>query len=162
MAQRKILNNVSLTFAQIKIFALESMAKLEGLKLASKADNYQSMLDSIVEDMLNKQRLRAKRHRELLSLRQTMINLREKSTYLEESSKSYHDYIDACLAQLTNKKGKSKKPLPFSRQYYHIQNLRKSGAVPKFGSFKYTAAELHKKGVLISIEDTSVKQYLIS
>ena len=78
---------------------------------------------------------------------------------MKNRRKSYHDYIDACLKQLTNKKGKEMKPIMFLKQYYHLRSLQKSGAVPKFGSFKYTAAELHKKGVLISIEDTSSKQY---
>lgn len=150
----------SITFSQLKIKALENMAKLEEFGAASKTDSYQSMLDNIVQDMLNKQRFRAQRRRELLSLRQTMINLKEKSTYLQESTTSYHDYIDACMAQLVNKKGKTKKtPLLFSKQYYHMQSLKKTGQVPKFGSFRYTASELHKKGVLISIDDTSLKQY---
>jgi len=69
------------------------------------------------------------------------------------------NYIDACLAQLANKKGKRKKaPLLFSKQYYHLQSLKKEGHVPKFGSFKFTASELYKKGVISSIDDTSVKQ----
>lgn len=31
--------------------------------------------------------------------------------------------------------------------------------MPQFGSFKYTAADLYKKGVIISIADYSPKQY---
>lgn len=152
--------NTSISFQQLKVLALEAMTKLEGPGIVSKKDHYQSMLDSIVEDMLTKQRRRAIRLRELQSLRKTMANLTEKSQFLDESSKSYHDYIEACMAQLATKKGKGKKsPLLFSKQYYHLQTLKKSGKVPKFGSFKYTAAELHKKGVLLSIEDTSVKQF---
>ncbi|KAJ3303693.1 hypothetical protein HDV03_003566 [Kappamyces sp. JEL0829] len=149
----------NLTFAQIKILALENMAKLEEFEVVSKKDHYQSMLDKIVEDMLTKQRRRTYIHRELLSLRKTMFNLEEKSTYLADSAKSYHDYIDACMAQLSNKKGKGKKPMLFSKQYYHEQSLKKSGMVPKFGSFKYTAAELHKKGVLISIDGTPASKF---
>jgi Ras GTPase-activating-like protein IQGAP2/3 len=38
--------------------------------------------------------------------------------------------------------------------------LKKNGNVPQFGSFKYTAAKLFEKGVLISIEGTTSKQYL--
>ena len=55
-------------------------------------------------------------------------------------------------------KGKAK-PLMFSRQWTHIRDLQKSGKVPQFGSFKYSAAELHKKGVLISVDEYSPKQY---
>lgn len=49
--------------------------------------------------------------------------------------------------------------MPFTKQYYHLQNLKKEGAVPKFGSFKYTAQKLHEKGVLISIDDHTTKQF---
>jgi Ras GTPase-activating-like protein IQGAP2/3 len=135
------------------------MAKLEEWDLVSKKDHYQSMIDQIVEDMLTKQRRKAQIHRELLSLKKTFINLEEKAQFLDESSKSYNDYIDACMTQLSNKKGKAKKvPMLFSRQYYHEQSLKKSGQIPKFGSFKYTAAELHKKGVLISIDGTATNK----
>lgn len=41
--------------------------------------------------------------------------------------------------------------LPFTQQYFHIRNLKASGKVPKFGSYKYTAARLQEKGVLLSI-----------
>jgi sulfur relay (sulfurtransferase) DsrF/TusC family protein len=47
----------------------------------------------------------------------------------------------------------------FSKQYYHLQELKKAGGVPQFGSFKYTAAKLHEKGVLISIEEHTPKQF---
>lgn len=136
------------------------MAKLEEYDLVTKDDKYQSMLDKIVEDMLNKHRRRTQIHRELLSLQKTIANLQEKEKFLRDSIDSYYNYIDSCMQQLTSKKGKSKKaPSIFSKQYYHLQTLKKSGEVPKFGSFKYTAAELHKKGVLISIEDVAPNKY---
>ena len=54
---------------------------------------------------------------------------------------------------------KHKHVMPFSRQYFHMKELKKEGKVPQFGSFKYSAAELYKKGVLIGIDDYDVKQY---
>ncbi|KAI8924263.1 hypothetical protein BC831DRAFT_501250 [Entophlyctis helioformis] len=148
-----------MTFLQLKVKALENMAQIEAAGQATKADGYQSMLNVLVEDLLNKQRRRAQRRREFQSLQTTLVNLEEKAKFMEEQKKSYHDYIDACMAQLTNKKGKPKKAPLFSRQYYHMRDLQKSGKVPQFGSYKYSAADLHKKGVLISIDDYSPKQY---
>ena len=49
--------------------------------------------------------------------------------------------------------------MPFTRQYYHMRELNKQGKVPQFGSYKYSAAELHKKGVLIGIDEYEPKQY---
>ncbi|KAI8799673.1 hypothetical protein BJ742DRAFT_844964 [Cladochytrium replicatum] len=149
-----------MTFAILKKKALEGMARLEEEGKVSKANCYQDMIDSIAKDMLNKHRRRNQRRRELLSLKQTFGNLEEKSTYLNDQKKSYHDYINSCMTQLTSKKGKSKKtPFMFTRQYYHLRELEKSGKVPQFGSYKYTADVLHKKGVLISVADYSPKQY---
>ncbi|KAI8914600.1 hypothetical protein EDD86DRAFT_186564 [Gorgonomyces haynaldii] len=149
-----------MTFGQVKQAALEKMAHLESLGLVSQKDEYQTMLDSIAEDMLTKQRRRAQRKREFQVLKNTMKNLQDKAQYLDEQKQSYNNYIEACMGQLQNKhKGKSKKPMLFSKQYYHVRDLQKSGQMPKFGSFKYTAQELHKKGVLISIDDYSPKQY---
>jgi Ras GTPase-activating-like protein IQGAP2/3 len=62
------------------------------------------------------------------------------------------------MSQL-GKKGKQKRVIPFSRQYYHLRQLNKEGKVPQFGSYKYSASELAKKGVLISIDDYEPKQY---
>jgi hypothetical protein len=151
-----------MNFAQLKSKALENMAKLEEVNLVTKTDFYQSMLDMMVQDMINKQRRQQKRRQEIQQLKKTMENLNEKSSFLSEAAKSYHDYIDSCMSQLTNKKGKGKsnKPILFSQQYYHLQELKKNGgSVPKFGSFKFTAKSLHEKGVLVSIEDHSPKQY---
>ena len=54
---------------------------------------------------------------------------------------------------------RGKKPVMFSKQYYHMRELQKSGKAPKFGSFKWTADALFKKGVLISIDDYLPRQY---
>ena len=153
--------NISLTFSKLKIKALENMSQLEEAGKVTKSDKYETMLNEVVEETLNKQRRRSQRRREYQSLLLTLDNLKQKADFMLEQKQSYHDYIDACFSQLSNnKKGKNKKVvLPFSKQYYHLKTLQKSGKVPQFGSFKYTAAELHKKGVLISIDDYNPKQY---
>ncbi|KAI8585597.1 hypothetical protein BDZ88DRAFT_502223 [Geranomyces variabilis] len=152
-------NGGSPTFFSLKRRALENMAQLEADGEVSKRNKYQDMLNAIAKDMLTKSRRRARRRKELISLRNTLKNLQDKSLYLEEQKKSYHDYISACMAQLGNKKHKGKRPLPFTKQYAHHKSLQKAGTVPKFGSFKYTAADLHRKGVLISLDDHSPSKY---
>jgi Ras GTPase-activating-like protein IQGAP2/3 len=54
---------------------------------------------------------------------------------------------------------KKKFVLPFTQQYFHMRSLKASGKVPKFGSYKYTAQRLFEKGVLLSVEQFSQKQY---
>jgi hypothetical protein len=110
------------------------------------------------KDVLNKHRRRTRRQKEIESLQKTLSSLQDKSAYLNEQKTSYHDYISSCMAQL-GKKGKQRRTIPFSRQYYHLRQLTKEGKVPQLGSYKYSASELFKKGVLISIDDYEPKQY---
>jgi hypothetical protein len=156
-----------MTFAQLKCHTLENMAKLEKFGIFTTVDGYQSILNMIAGDMLNKQIRKAQRGKELITLMSTIKNIRDKASFLNEQKQSYHGYIDACMAQLQSKtKGlvsvnyrKAKKPILFSKQYYHLRDQQKAGTLAKFGSYKYTASELHKKGVLISIVDYTPKQY---
>jgi Ras GTPase-activating-like protein IQGAP2/3 len=43
--------------------------------------------------------------------------------------------------------------LPFTKQYFHIRELQKSGRVPRFGSYKYSATRLLEKGILVSVQN---------
>ena len=49
--------------------------------------------------------------------------------------------------------------MPFTKQYFHLRDLQKSGKSPQFGSFKYSAAELYNKGILLSIDQYSPRQF---
>lgn len=40
--------------------------------------------------------------------------------------------------------------MPFTKQYNHQRELERSGKVPKFGSYMYSARTLSDKGVLVS------------
>ena len=55
---------------------------------------------------------------------------------------------------------KQKTVMPFTRQYYHLQELKKQGKTPKNGSYSYTAERLFQKGVLVELKDVSEKQYV--
>lgn len=140
--------------------ALELCERLEEKKIVTRENGYQDILNDIARDMLNKHRRRRQRAKEIESLKKTMDLLEEKSEYMEDQKKSYNDYVNACMSQFNNaKRGKQKRVVPFSKQYFHMKELQKTGNMPQFGSFKYTAEQLHKKGVIVSIEDVSQKQY---
>lgn len=40
--------------------------------------------------------------------------------------------------------------MPFTKQYNHQRELERSGRVPQFGSYKYSARTLSDKGVLVA------------
>ncbi len=49
--------------------------------------------------------------------------------------------------------------VPFTRQFFHWRDLLKSGRAPQFGSYRYSAQELYDKGILLSIEQYSPRQF---
>ncbi len=49
--------------------------------------------------------------------------------------------------------------LPFTKQYFHLRDLQKSGQNPKFGSYLYSAKDLYEKGILLSIDQYSPRQF---
>lgn len=54
---------------------------------------------------------------------------------------------------------KKKFLMPFTKQYNHQKELERSGRVPKFGSFKYSARVLSEKGVLVSWSGMSERDW---
>lgn len=150
----------SMSFAQLKKHALENILDLEAEDMVTRENNFQDMINAIAADIVNKNRRRTQRATELPKLQQTLGHLDAKRAYLEEQHNSYTDYISVCMQNLTSKNGrKARFVMPFTRQYFHIRELRRHGRVPKFGSHKYTAKQLYDKGVLLQLEGVSPKIY---
>lgn len=49
--------------------------------------------------------------------------------------------------------------MPFTKQYFHLRELQKSGKTPQFGSYKYSASHFYEKGILLSIAQLSPRQF---
>ena len=49
--------------------------------------------------------------------------------------------------------------MPFTKQYFHLRDLQKSGKTPQFGSFKYSAHDLYERGILLSVDQYSPRQF---
>ena len=49
--------------------------------------------------------------------------------------------------------------LPFTKQYFHMRDLQKSGKTPQFGSYRYSAQHFYEKGILLSIDQYSPRQF---
>ncbi|KAB5578655.1 hypothetical protein GE09DRAFT_557734 [Coniochaeta sp. 2T2.1] len=139
-----------MSYYELKRTALENVMRLEHMGRISKHNFYQDILNAIALDIRTKSRRRIQRQKELEGVRMTLSNLHEKAKYLEQQRKSYDDYIEQAMKTLQNKKGKKRFLLPFTKQYNHQRELERSGRVPKFGSYKYSARALSEKGVLVS------------
>ncbi|KAH7133266.1 hypothetical protein B0J13DRAFT_561971 [Dactylonectria estremocensis] len=139
-----------MSYHDLKRTALENVMHLEHLGRISKHNHFQDVLNAIALDIRTKSRRRVQRQRELEGVRLTLGNLHQKAKYLEQQRKSYDDYIEQAMGTLQNKKGKKRFLMPFTKQYNHQRELERSGRVPKFGSFKYSARALSEKGVLVT------------
>ncbi|KAI9651827.1 MAG: hypothetical protein M1829_002132 [Trizodia sp. TS-e1964] len=154
-----LLDITSMSYAELKRTALENILHLEQCGHLTRHNHYQDLLNEIAVDIRTKHRRRIQRQKELEGVKLTLGNLTEKSTWLEQQLKSYNDYIEQAMVTLQNKKGKKRFLLPFTKQYNHQRELERSGRVPKFGSFKYSARTLADKGVLVSYQGYSERQY---
>lgn len=149
----------TLTYTELKRIALENILTLERTGRISRHNHYQDLLNAIAVDIRTKHRRRVQRAKELEGVRATLGALDEKAVWLDQQLKSYNDYIEQAMVTLQNKKGKKRFLLPFTKQYNHERELQRSGRVPKFGSFKYSARNLADKGVLVSWKGFSERQW---
>ncbi|KAL6701350.1 hypothetical protein J3F84DRAFT_354563 [Trichoderma pleuroticola] len=155
----KMADITSMSYYDLKRTALENIMQLEQMGRISKQNQYQDVLNAIASDIRTQSRRRVQRQRELDGVRLTLANLNEKAKYLEQQRKSYDDYIEQSMKTLQNKKGRKRFLMPFTKQYNHQRELERSGRVPKFGSYKYSARALSEKGVLVSWSGTADREW---
>jgi Ras GTPase-activating-like protein IQGAP2/3 len=149
-----------LSYAELKRTALENILTLERTGRITRANHYQDLLNAIAIDIRTKHKRRIQRSREMDNVRATLSALQEKATWLESQLKSYNDYIEQAMVTLQQKsKGKKRFLLPFTKQYNHERELARSGRVPRFGSFKYSARNLAEKGVVVAWRGYSERQW---
>ena len=139
----------SLSYLELKSIALENILRLEHAGRVTRHNQYQDILNSIAVDIRTKHRRRIQRQRELESVKMTLTRLRDQAVYLDQQLKTYNNYIEQAMTTLHNKKGKKRFLMPFTKQWDHERELQRSGRVPKFGSFKYSAQDLANRGILV-------------
>ena len=149
----------SMSYAELKRTALENILQLEQWGRLTRHNHYQDLLNEIAVDIRTKHRRRVQRQRELETVRLTLARLNDQATYLEQQLKTYNDYIEQAMVTLQNKKGKKRFLMPFTKQWDHERELQRSGRVPKFGSFKYSAQDLGNRGILVSWDGYGEKQW---
>lgn len=145
-----IVDIASMSYAELKRTALENILRLEQAGRLTRHNHYQDLLNAIAVDIRTKHRRRVQRQRELETVRLTLARLNDQAVYLESQLKTYNDYIEQAMVTLQNKKGKKRFLMPFTKQWDHERELARSGRVPKFGSFKYSAQDLANRGILVN------------
>jgi len=149
----------SVQFKKVKANAIFFLLELEKLGKITRNDGFQGVLNAIASDVRSKHRKRLHRLQEKDSMMDALKYLNERKKYFEEQIDSYHNYVEGAMATMQRGKGKKRFVIPFTKQYFHLRDLQKSGKNPKFGSFKYSAKDLYDKGILLSIDKFSPRQF---
>ncbi|KAH0587587.1 hypothetical protein H2248_006362 [Termitomyces sp. 'cryptogamus'] len=149
----------SLKFAAVKALAISNLLDLEKQGRISREDRFQGILDAIAGDVRSKHRKRLQRQQEMQSMNEALRHLAERKKYFEEQIDSYHNYVETAMTTMQRGKGKKRFVLPFTKQFYHLRELQKTGESVPFGSFIYSAKHLYEKGILLSIDQYSPRQF---
>ncbi|KAF8469444.1 hypothetical protein JB92DRAFT_3057212 [Gautieria morchelliformis] len=149
----------SLSFRDVKANAISYLILLEKKGKVTRADGYQGILNAIASDVRSKHRKRLERQNEMQSMQEARAHLAERKKYFEEQIGSYHSYVETAMNTMQRGKGKRRFVLPFTKQFFHLRDLQKSGKNPQFGSYKYSAQDLYDKGILLSIDQFSPRQF---
>jgi len=148
-----------MNFRQVKAHAIQYLLELEKRGLISRLDSYQGILNAIAGDVRSKKRRRVERQQEKESLEEALQSLAQRKRFFEEQIESYNNYVEAALETMQRGKGKRRFVMPFTQQYFHMRELQRAGNEPRFGSFKYSAQHFYKKGILLSIDQYSPRQF---
>ncbi|KAF3686218.1 Ras GTPase-activating-like protein IQGAP1 p195 [Channa argus] len=147
MKQVKPVVDDSLTLQGKKDKIKSNLQRLAELGKVHPENRYQDLINDIAKDIRNQRRYRQRRKAELVKLQQTNAALNSKTNFYNVQIDSYNQYIKTCMDNLASKGKLSKKP--------GDNKAKKSKQV----SQKYTAARLHEKGVLISVDDLQPNQF---
>eukprot|EP00051_Salpingoeca_urceolata_P027446 m.481504 g.481504 ORF g.481504 m.481504 type:complete len:1546 (+) comp22194_c0_seq1:411-5048(+) len=156
-APRKKRDSLSIpSLAQVKAGILENVVELEKHGLCKKENDYQDLLNSVAQDIRNQRIYRRQRKQELTKIDTTLGDLNKKRDYYRSQLTSYDQYVGTCMEQMTTKKQHKGFTSRFKNKHSGSDDKEKQ-SVGK--SYKYTAAKLKEKGVVISIDGVSPAQY---
>ena len=160
----------------MKALAISNLLELENQRKISREDGFQGILNAIAGDVRSKHRKRLQRQQEMESMNEALRQLAERKKFFEEQLDSYHNYVETAMNTMQKGKGydssklgsppnlhppnsKKRSVLPFTRQYFHLRDLQRTGQSPQFGSFLYSAKKLYDRGILLSIDQYSPRQF---
>ncbi|KAF8320672.1 hypothetical protein DL93DRAFT_2107201 [Clavulina sp. PMI_390] len=149
----------TLSYADVKEHALLYLLELEKLGKVTRADGYQGILNAIAVDLRSKHRRRIQRRQEMDAMNDALKHLNERKAAYKDQIASYNNYVDSAMSTMQRGKGKTRFVMPFSKQFFHMRKLQKDGRTPQFGSYIYSAQELYDKGILLSIDRFSPRQF---
>jgi Ras GTPase-activating-like protein IQGAP2/3 len=149
----------ALSFKDVKGQAIYFLLELEKRGKVTRADGYQGILNAIAADVRSKHRKRLQRQKEMQTMTEVLRHLAERKRHFEEQINQYNNYVKSAMETMQRGNGKRRFVMPFSKQFFHLRDLHRNGTIPQFGSYKYSAQDLYDRGILLSIDQYSPKQF---
>ncbi|CAM9022696.1 unnamed protein product [Wickerhamomyces anomalus] len=141
----------SITYHKLKQLSLERILELEAMGRLTRRDSFQILLNEIAYDIKTKHDQRISRKKQLSIAENTLIRLDEKEKFLQDQLNAYNHHIDKSMEELQSRPTKTKRIMPFTKQFFYERELKKSGKLPKFGAYKYSSKRLYEKGILVEL-----------
>jgi len=141
----------SITYHKLKQLSLERILELEAMGKVTRKDSFQILLNEIAYDIKTKHDQRISRKKQLSIAENTLIRLDEKEKFLQDQLNAYNGHIDKSMEELQSRPTKTKRIMPFTKQFFYERELKKSGKLPKFGAYKYSSKRLYEKGILVEL-----------
>ena len=138
---------------------LKNLQILERHAYVSSKDGCQAIVLSIAKDICNQKEYRSRRRREIFHLRKTIRNLERKSEYYSEQVDYYHKYLKQCLANLQSQGSSVQSSSRKSKKLTRKKGAERRASRSSNSTLKYSAAKLHEKGILISIDGLPSNQF---
>ncbi|CCH42893.1 Ras GTPase-activating-like protein IQGAP1 [Wickerhamomyces ciferrii] len=143
------LSNV--TYHKLKQLSLERILELESMGKVTRNNSFQILINEIAYDIKTKYDQRISRKKQLSIAENTLIRLDEKEKFLQDQLNAYNSHIDKSMEELQSRPTKTKRILPFTKQFFYERELKKTGKLPKFGAYKYSSKRLYEKGILVEL-----------
>lgn len=121
---------------------LENLGRLENAEVVTKDDNYESFVHDVALEVANRSTIREQQRKEIARLKGTLEELLGHQSYLDESIKSYTDYLKDCKEKQYAALAASKKK----------KKSKKADPGYKIPPVKFTYKELEKKRVIVDSE----------
>lgn len=100
-----IRKSLGMPLENIKREVRQNLLDLEQADIVSSANNYQSVISRIGQDIRNQRKHRQRRQKEMSHLKQVYQVLKKKQNLLKEQVSYYNEYVKACLDGFNNRKG---------------------------------------------------------
>ncbi|XP_064650547.1 ras GTPase-activating-like protein IQGAP1 isoform X2 [Lineus longissimus] len=150
LRDKSLLSDTMLPLETMKKKILSNLQNLELFGITTRKNDYQSVVNAIVQDIRNQRIYRARRRQEMVKLKSTLNSLNSKRAFYEEQIDYYNQYVKTCLGNLAKNQRK-----PRTKSWFGKESEGKAKNI----ALKYNAMKLYEKGIILEIDGLPENQF---